>query len=119
MKIAIKTDTSLRTVSESLQEGFPNLKIEFFEKPHGLHESTSKASKLSLDQDFAAAGGKAHDEEVIITADMTVAQVESLFQDHFGIGAQIFRRAGRAWTMTTVTDDWTLEKQNEEGFQNI
>jgi hypothetical protein len=46
---------------------------------------------------------------------MTVAELEQQFSDVYGLSVQIFRHSGKAWLETTVTDKWTLEKQNEQG----
>lgn len=44
----------------------------------------------------------------------TVMDLEQEFQDSFGLSIQVFRKSGDVWIETTVTDDWTLAKQNEE-----
>jgi hypothetical protein len=46
---------------------------------------------------------------------MSVAELEQQFSDVYGLSVQIFRQSGKAWLETTVTDKWTLEKQNEQG----
>lgn len=53
--------------------------------------------------------------KVEILANMTVNELEQLFKTKFGLNIQIFRKSGNSWLETTVTDNWTLEKQNEEG----
>ena len=40
------------------------------------------------------------------------------FQEAFGFGMQVFRKAGNSWVLTTMTDDWTLAHQNEEGKED-
>jgi hypothetical protein len=46
---------------------------------------------------------------------MTVTELESRFNTIYGLSVQLFRKSGRAWLETTVTDGWTLEEQNNEG----
>jgi hypothetical protein len=29
----------------------------------------------------------------------------------------VFRKSGKTWLETSVTDDWTLKRQNEEGME--
>jgi len=43
-----------------------------------------------------------------------VSEVEQLFQDVYGLSVQVFRKSGTIWLETTATDDWTLNKQNDE-----
>lgn len=52
-----------------------------------------------------------------LTEDMPVSAVEQLFQDYFGLSAQVFRKSGGSWLETSLTDDWTLKRQNDEGFE--
>jgi hypothetical protein len=46
---------------------------------------------------------------------MTVNELEQRFKSQFGLNIQVFRKHGKTWIETTVTDNWTLFKQNEEG----
>ncbi|MNF16790.1 hypothetical protein D3C80_2199700 [compost metagenome] len=43
--------------------------------------------------------------------------VEKDFWEKLGLSAQIFRKSGNLWIETSLTDDWTLARQNDEGFQ--
>ncbi|MEI8136014.1 MAG: hypothetical protein WCH21_01685 [Bacteroidota bacterium] len=52
---------------------------------------------------------------ITITPNMTVTDLEQNFADVYGLGVQVFRKSGRAWLETTVTDGWTLEEQNKQG----
>ncbi|MEI8136499.1 MAG: hypothetical protein WCH21_04145 [Bacteroidota bacterium] len=57
-----------------------------------------------------------HDSGTItITPQMTVADLEQNFRDIYGLSAQVFRKSGKVWLETTVTDVWTLEEQNSQG----
>ena len=46
---------------------------------------------------------------------MTVAELESLFNNEYGIKINVSRKAGKSWIETNITNNWTLEKQNEQG----
>jgi hypothetical protein len=50
-----------------------------------------------------------------ITPQMTVANLEQGFADVYGLSVQVFRKSGKVWLETTVTDNWTLEEQNRQG----
>ena len=45
----------------------------------------------------------------------TVDDVENAFNDCFGITVEIFRRSGNLWIETSLTDNWSLDQQNELG----
>jgi hypothetical protein len=46
---------------------------------------------------------------------MTVEELEKSFLVKFGLNVQVFRKSGKSWLETTITDKWTLEKQNTQG----
>ena len=46
---------------------------------------------------------------------MSVNELEQQFKSRFGLNIQVFRKHCKTWIETTVTDNWTLVKQNEEG----
>jgi len=52
---------------------------------------------------------------ILITPGMTVCKLEQNFRDVYGLSVQIFRRSGKVWLETTVTDGWTLQEQNSQG----
>ena len=45
---------------------------------------------------------------------MTVGDLEQRFQDVYGLSVQVFRKSGKVWLETTVTDNWTLDEQNDK-----
>ncbi len=54
---------------------------------------------------------------MIVSEDQTVLEVEQFFKLHFNLNAQVFRKSGNNWLETTLTDSWTLKKQNQEGME--
>ena len=46
---------------------------------------------------------------------MTVANLENDFDAIYGLAVHVFRKSGKVWLETTVTDNWTLEEQNRQG----
>jgi hypothetical protein len=46
---------------------------------------------------------------------MRVSELEQLLGNRYGLGVQVFRKAGNSWVETILTDSWTLEEQNNEG----
>lgn len=44
----------------------------------------------------------------------TVAEIKKDFKDLLGLTIEIFRKSGNVWIETSLTDDWTLERQNRE-----
>ena len=50
-----------------------------------------------------------------ITPGMKVNKLEKIFLEEYGLSVQVFRKSGRVWLETTMTDDWTLAEQNRQG----
>ena len=116
MKLHVDIKSPGKSIQKQFNAYYPFLKIEFFRNPSG--------EKLSAKIEQAGYEGfleNLFNSKVSGTIDVehgrTVAEVENDFKKQFGLYAQIFRRSGNVWIKTTLTDDWTLEKQNKEGEQ--
>lgn len=115
MKILINDQRKISAIQKEFNEMFPYLKIEFFDEPHKVG---APSSKKIIKHPIKTIGEcrKSHTQGTIaITPDMTVADLERAFNDIYGLSVQVFRKSGKVWLETTVTDNWTLEKQNKEG----
>lgn len=53
--------------------------------------------------------------EIFLSDELTVAGLEKLFVETYGLNAQVFRKSGNVWLETTMTDNWTLKQQNDHG----
>lgn len=114
MYIQVEDSLTLEQVQAKFQERFPFLKLEFFSHPHSLHGGSRKEHMISKETLIKDCRTKHKEGTLEIHKDATVAHIEKSFQDIFGLYAQVFRKSGDLWIETTVTDDWTLEKQNTE-----
>lgn len=113
MVIHLSNDKTVAEIQKEFNTLFPFLKIGFFTKGHKVFEGTAKKSIIASETKLKLV--KTEKTKVQISADMTVNELEQLFKTKFGLNIQIFRKSGNSWLETTVTDNWTLEKQNEEG----
>lgn len=113
MVIHLSNDSTIADVQKEFNTLFPFLKLGFFTKNHKPFEGNSKRSILAPDTKLKLL--KKEKIKVKIEPDMTVTELEQLFKSKFGLNVQVFRKSGRSWLETTVTDNWTLSKQNEEG----
>lgn len=115
MKITLDKTKTIRDVQKEFSESFPFLKIEFFTRPHSRGMGSEKkhmkdGAALLADLNQTGSSGEIH-----IAGEMTVAQLEQMFEASFGLHVQVFRRSGKLWLETTATDNWTLDYQNEQG----
>lgn len=115
MKITINDNRKIFAVQKKFNDEFPYLKIEFFSRPHKIGGASPK--KLMTESSKTLGECRTvHDSGTInITPQMTVGELEQNFKDAFGLWVQVFRKSGRVWLETTVTDSWTLETQNSKG----
>lgn len=79
-----------------------------------------------MDEDNTTAPGKKHrpvkdrfidlsgEGVVDIHSDITVAELENSFAG-FGLRTEVFRKSGNVWVPTLLTDNWTLQQQNNAG----
>lgn len=116
MMLRITPTRLISEVQTEFSHTFPFLKLEFFQNKRRLQNTRqeikmSPASRIGDCQSFISEG------EIEITKKMKSRELEQKLKEQFGIIAQVFRRSGNLWLQTTMTDNWTLEKQNEHGME--
>ncbi|MBA2614099.1 MAG: hypothetical protein H0U95_19205 [Bacteroidetes bacterium] len=115
MKITINDNRKIFAIQEEFGKAFPYLKLEFFSKPHSAGSGSSKKLVKHSSKTLGECRTIHNKGSITITAGMTVSDLEQHFGDVYGLGVQIFRKSGKVWLETTITDGWTLEHQNSEG----
>ena len=116
MKSIKITDTEkISSLQEEFHEMFPFLKLEFFHHKHSAYSGSNKKEMLDSSLTLKQCRKKNTEGSIILKESMKVIEIEKLFQEVFGIPTQVFRKSGKSWIETTVTDDWTLKQQNDEG----
>ncbi|MFZ1808602.1 MAG: hypothetical protein WAU36_15320 [Cyclobacteriaceae bacterium] len=90
---------------------FPFLKIEFFKtqvipSDHQDHKAgTLLAPNFPLSKDTVS---------VDLSPSKTVAQLKNMLFEKTGISCLVYRKSGSMWIEISLTEDWTLERQNHE-----
>ncbi|ASS50417.1 MAG: hypothetical protein A3D31_12685 [Candidatus Fluviicola riflensis] len=115
MKISIHDHTTIADVQQQFSERFPYLKLEFFSKRHRPGNGTHLKFLLPHDQRLGDIRKTHNEGEIDIYPDMRVSELEQLFGTHYDLGVQVFRKSGKTWLETILTDSWTLREQNKEG----
>lgn len=115
MKITINDKRKIFAIQESFSRAFPYLKLEFFAKPHTPGGASSKKIIKHHSKTIGDCRTIHKNGSISITGSMTVGDLEQRFLDLYGLGVQVFRKSGKVWLETTVTDSWTLDSQNQEG----
>jgi len=115
MKIAINDKRKISAIQNDFNDMFPYLRLEFFSKPHDAGTGSPKKYMSHPSKTLGECRTKHKSGSILITPGMTVNKLEQNFREVYGLSVQVFRRSGKAWLETTVTDGWTLEEQNSQG----
>ena len=115
MKITINDNRKIFAIQEEFNILFPYLKIEFFSKPHKAGGGSPKNLIKHNSKTLQECRTIHNNGEITITPALTVAELEQRFQDVYGLSVQVFRKSGKVWLETTLTDGWTLDQQNTQG----
>jgi hypothetical protein len=114
MEMLINDKITIKELQQQFSSEFPYLKLEFFDIPptfDGLPKSNMYPNYKPLGH-----CRKIHNEGSIhITPGLAVQNLEETFWKKFGLSTEVFRKSGNLWIETTLSDSWTLKRQNEEG----
>jgi hypothetical protein len=113
--LTIDASRKLSSIQEEFNTQFPYLKLEFFKHKYKVNGGSPKKDIISQDITLNQLLQNRKADDIVITPDMLVFELEQLFQNHYKISVQVFRKSGRSWLETSLTDDWTLKHQNDQG----
>ncbi len=112
MELYITPDRTVDTIQTEFSESFPGLKIVFFSKPHKAFKgSAAKFMVQEKDMPLKQLSPNIKTGQLLIERNTPVWQLERLFEDEYALHAQVFRKSGKTWLETSVTDNLTLEEQ--------
>ena len=114
MELQINDKITVRELQMQFSAVFSYLKLEFFDIP----PTFNGLPKLHMYPNNKALGScrKKHNEGTIeILPGMTVQKLEETLWNEFGLSTEVFRKSGNLWIETTLSDSWTLKRQNDEG----
>jgi len=115
MKLYLSANTRIRDLKKDFENSYPYLKLEFFNKRHGIREGNIKSDIIPDKSTLIQVAGVMREGEVEVKPWQTVAELEQVLQSKFYLPVQVFRKGRFSWIETTKTDQLTLEKQNRMG----
>ena len=115
MEILIVDTKTISEVQREFNTEFPYLKIEFFDVPYKPETALPKNKIIAHDKRLSACRRMHSQGSLVIEESDRVSDLEKLLWDQFGLSAQVFRKSGNLWIETSLTDSWTLGRQNREG----
>lgn len=112
----IHDSTTISELREEFSRHFPYLKLEFFEFDPNSGKAFSKKNLITNDRKTLGEIRHIHfSGPISIDGHQKVGTLEKNFREQFGMYVQVFRRSGKRWLETTITDQWTLAEQNRQG----
>jgi hypothetical protein len=91
------------------------LKLEFYNKEHLAFKGSKEEYRIHEDLKLEDLNHDLTPGSLGVNDDMTVKELETVFEEKFGLHVQVFRKSGDQWMQTSVTDNWTLGKQEHKG----
>lgn len=112
MKLTITEDKLISDIQAAFNHFFPYLKLEFY------RSHTNPSVPVRVPDPAATIGDVTfglQEGSIYLTENITVRELENIFDDRFGLHVQVLRKAGGAWVETSLTDKWSLKRQNDRG----
>lgn len=115
MHLYIEANRLIGDIQNEFNKMFPFLKIEFFKNKSLLRSDFSSNQIIPHNRKIGEGQLAMKDGEIEIDKEMKVIELEKHFRDQFNLSVQVFRKSGNLWLETTMTDNWTLQQQNNHG----
>lgn len=115
MEFKIEGERPFKKIQEKFNDIYPYLKIEDSRMANtsmsGHLKKMNQCSNSKLKESSA-------DKAFIIINDLTtVADLVNQFCENLDLPVRVLRKSNNHWIETSLTDSWTLEKQNMAGKQ--
>jgi hypothetical protein len=111
MHLKLFAGQTVGDIQQVFSHAFPYLKIDFFKN---LELNGIRITK-KLEPPFTIS--KPENAVIELEGSRTISAVKNDFLNLTGLASRIFRKSGNVWIETSLTDDWTLNRQNAEGAQ--
>jgi hypothetical protein len=115
MQIGIKPDTKLMDIQKEFNGFYPYLKLEFYKNLSQLNKPSPKAEKINPGESFSKISRSHKGGSININPNRTVSELVLDFWTTLGLSVLVFRKSGNLWIETSLTDSWTLGRQNTIG----
>ena len=114
----IDNNTTTQELTNAFASDFPFLKIEFYKKGHDHFHGSPKKEEIKEEKKLSDLNPDLSSGELNWEKAMSVDKLETIFEETFGLHIQVFRKSGDQWLQTSITDHWTLEKQNSKALES-
>lgn len=112
--IQINDRRKVYTIQNEFSKLFPNLKIEFYSKPHKSGGAPSRRMVKSVSKTLGECRTNHNSGEMTINPNMTIAELESYFANSYGLGIKILAKSGKSWSAPKSVNKLSLAEQNNK-----
>ena len=113
MEFKIEAEKPFKKIQEKFNDIFPYLKIEDLRMTNT--SIVGSLGKLSLCNKSKLEKGSTDKVFIIINNLTTVADLVNQFCENFNLPVRVLRKSNNHWIETSLTEHWTLERQNMAG----
>lgn len=107
LSMKVEKGNTVKSIQEAFNNTYPFLKIEF------LRKATRK--EIMDGSEIIHLPTKETNVDIDVNSKQTVKDLEVQFRTKANMNIKLFRKFCNVWIETSLTDDWTLEQQNNEG----
>ena len=115
MYLHIAPNSLISDIQNEFNQVYPFLKIEFFNNKSFIRSNFSASHLIPPHRKIGECQLGIKDNDIVIEQVMKVSTLEKLFKEQFNLAVKVLRKSGNLWLETTMTDNWTLEQQNNHG----
>jgi len=109
----INKNISISEIQNTFREEYPLLDLRFFRKPHKEYRGSMAVDEEKENVLLGRLNPNIQNGQIDISGTITVGQLETAFEEAFGLHVQVFRKSGKTWLQTSITDHWSLEHQQK------
>lgn len=117
MEILIYNNLKISELQHQFSSVYPFLKIEFFEIPQTVKGASQKLKLYPTDRKIGSCRKIQTEGSISLDYNQTVKALQQEFWNKYGLTVQVHRKSGKLWIETSLTDSWTLVRQNQEGAE--
>jgi hypothetical protein len=115
MKLKISNDRKIADIQNEFTGFFPFLKLDFFGGGSEFSTDPVRKSMIITKHSVGELKKITKSGEITLFPEMSVSDLETIFNESFGLSVHILRKAGNIWLETSHSDTWSLEEQNRQG----
>ncbi|MEO5995944.1 MAG: hypothetical protein ABIN89_04435 [Chitinophagaceae bacterium] len=115
MELTIDYDSTVNDVQVQFNTLYPFLKLQFLKLVPEENKDIYKKTKAIPELPVKKLRLMNNCVRISIEKKVTVAELLKNFRD-IGLRVQVCRKSASQWVETSLTDDWTLERQNNEAM---